>query len=127
LLVLMRPTVMRTPEIAAAQTKTEEARLPGISSAESEEKWETHKAELQEQRQERIRLRRESLERAHPSDATAASPVSTGDPLGPDPMNQPQYQPETKPASPSASGDNLFQPVPPGSSAGTNVITYPSH
>ena len=34
LLVLMRPTVLKTPELAAAQTKMEEARLPGISHAE---------------------------------------------------------------------------------------------
>ena len=52
LLVLMRPTVLKTPEIAAAQTKIEEKRLPGISHAleddneneqkqiKAEEKWE---------------------------------------------------------------------------------------
>jgi len=37
LLVLMRPTVLRTPELAAAQTKIEEARLPGISHAEKDD------------------------------------------------------------------------------------------
>jgi len=36
LLVLMRPTVLRTPEIAAAHTVNEKARLPGIRSAEAE-------------------------------------------------------------------------------------------
>ncbi len=34
LLVLMRPTVLRTPELAAAQTTVEERRLPGISAAD---------------------------------------------------------------------------------------------
>jgi general secretion pathway protein D len=33
LLVMMRPTVLKTPELAAAYTKIEEARLPGISHA----------------------------------------------------------------------------------------------
>ena len=36
-LVLIRPTVLKTPELAAAQTKLEEARLPGISHAEEED------------------------------------------------------------------------------------------
>lgn len=36
LLVLMRPTVLRTPELAAAHTAVEKSRLPGIRRAESE-------------------------------------------------------------------------------------------
>ena len=44
LLVLMRPTVLRTPELAALQAKKEEARLPGIAHAESEDT----KAELKQ-------------------------------------------------------------------------------
>lgn len=36
LLVLMRPTVLRTPELAAAHTAVEKARLPGIRRAEAE-------------------------------------------------------------------------------------------
>ncbi len=35
LLVLMRPTVLKTPELAALQAKKEEARLPGIHHAEA--------------------------------------------------------------------------------------------
>jgi hypothetical protein len=51
LLVLMRPTVLRTPELAALQAKTEEARLPGIAHAESED----NKAELKQvQAEERV-------------------------------------------------------------------------
>ncbi|HXF09418.1 MAG TPA: hypothetical protein VN625_01450, partial [Desulfuromonadaceae bacterium] len=34
--VLMRPTVLKTPEIAAKQTLLEEQRLPGISAASAE-------------------------------------------------------------------------------------------
>jgi general secretion pathway protein D len=38
LIVLMRPTVMRTPEVAAAETAAEKLRLPGISRAEAADK-----------------------------------------------------------------------------------------
>jgi type II secretory pathway component GspD/PulD (secretin) len=37
LIVLMRPTVLKTPEIAALNTIKEEQRLPGISAAAAEE------------------------------------------------------------------------------------------
>jgi general secretion pathway protein D len=36
-LVLIRPTVLRTPEIAAEQAVTEQQRLPGITAAAAEE------------------------------------------------------------------------------------------
>jgi len=36
LMVLMRPTVLRTPQLAAAQTAIEKSRLPGIRRAEAE-------------------------------------------------------------------------------------------
>jgi type II secretory pathway component GspD/PulD (secretin) len=34
LIVLMRPTVLRTPELAAAQVDVEKSRLPGVRQAE---------------------------------------------------------------------------------------------
>ncbi len=37
LIVLLRPTVLKTPEIAAQNTLTEERRLPGVSAAEAED------------------------------------------------------------------------------------------
>jgi general secretion pathway protein D len=37
LIVLMRPTVLKTPELASAQTLREEQRLPGISAAAAED------------------------------------------------------------------------------------------
>jgi general secretion pathway protein D len=37
LIVLMRPTVLRTPEIAAVQAVKEERRLPGISAADTDD------------------------------------------------------------------------------------------
>ncbi|MGD0745613.1 MAG: secretin N-terminal domain-containing protein [Verrucomicrobiota bacterium] len=37
LIVLMRPTVLKTPELAAAQAVAEERRLPGVSAVEAED------------------------------------------------------------------------------------------
>jgi general secretion pathway protein D len=46
LLVLMRPTVLRTPEIAAAQTEIEKMRMPGVKNAEVDlEKFEREQLE----------------------------------------------------------------------------------
>ena len=36
LIVLMRPTVLRTPELAAAQVEIEKSRLPGVRAAEED-------------------------------------------------------------------------------------------
>ncbi|HEY4953180.1 MAG TPA: hypothetical protein VII71_07340, partial [Verrucomicrobiae bacterium] len=43
LIVLMRPTVLRTPDIAAAQAIKEEQRLPGIAHAEADDDAEAQK------------------------------------------------------------------------------------
>jgi len=61
LLVLMRPTVLKTPELAAIQAKKEEGRLPGIAHAESEDtkaerkqvEAETRLIQLQDEKDER--------------------------------------------------------------------------
>ncbi len=52
LIVLMRPTVLRTPDIAAAQTVREAQRLPGISAAAAEEATYQRKAAEAERRSE---------------------------------------------------------------------------
>ena len=44
LLVLMRPTVLKTPELASLQAKKEESRLPGIAHAEAQDNKEELKA-----------------------------------------------------------------------------------
>jgi general secretion pathway protein D len=62
LLVLMRPTVLRTPELAAAQAKKEEARLPGIATAEAEDNKEEAKQVAAEERV--IQLQEEKDKRA---------------------------------------------------------------
>jgi general secretion pathway protein D len=48
LIVLMRPTVLRTPELAALQVDVEKKRLPGVSSAERELNKYEEKAAAQE-------------------------------------------------------------------------------
>jgi general secretion pathway protein D len=52
LIVLMRPTVLRTPEIASAQTVREGQRLPGVSAAAAEEAAYLRKAVEAERRTE---------------------------------------------------------------------------
>jgi general secretion pathway protein D len=61
LIVMMRPTVLRTPELAAAQAVKEKERLPGVSAALAEEVRTEHKlveagkkAELKSAEAERI-------------------------------------------------------------------------
>lgn len=58
LLVLMRPTVLKTPEIAAKNTLVEEQRLPGLSAAAAEDAAEERKLinaqRRSEQNQEKI-------------------------------------------------------------------------
>jgi len=127
---LMRPTVLRTPEIAAAQTKKEESRLPGISQAATEEEIETRRAELAEQRQERIEMRKAGLPGVPQSGSigtnAVASPESKAameNTLPPDQTEQTQNQPAP---SRSSSGNNLFQPVTPEGFVETNTTDYPN-
>jgi general secretion pathway protein D len=51
LLVLIRPTVLKTPELASLQAKKEESRLPGIAHADAED---TKEALKQVQAEERL-------------------------------------------------------------------------
>jgi general secretion pathway protein D len=57
LIVLMRPTVLRSPEIAAANTIKEEQRLPGVSAAEAENEADERKQIEAEQKAERKRAK----------------------------------------------------------------------
>ena len=54
LLVLVRPTVLKTPELAAAQAKKEEARLPGIAHLEAEDNKEELKQVQAEEKLQQI-------------------------------------------------------------------------
>jgi len=81
LIVLMRPTVLKTPELAAAQTVKEQQRLPGVSAAEAEDVAEQRKAVEAGQKAERIRNRRESRQPdfySAPTTNSYAPPVRDG-------------------------------------------------
>jgi general secretion pathway protein D len=68
LLVLIRPTVLKTPELAAIQAKTEEGRLPGIALAESQDNKEEAKQVQAEEKVEQIEADRDAK-----ADAKAAA------------------------------------------------------
>jgi Flp pilus assembly secretin CpaC len=57
LLVLMRPTVLQTPEIAAKNTILEEQRLPGISAAAADDAAEYRKLVDQQRKSEQSRAK----------------------------------------------------------------------
>ncbi|HEY1718064.1 MAG TPA: secretin N-terminal domain-containing protein [Verrucomicrobiae bacterium] len=61
LIVLMRPTVLKTPEIAAANTIKEEQRLPGVSAAEAEDEADERKEVQAEQKAEHKRAKSQGI------------------------------------------------------------------
>ena len=129
LLVLMRPTVLRTPELAAAQTAVEERRLPGISDALAGDEAEQRKA-VQSQ------LRREHLHPVPPD--SSFQPVAPGMMVATNGVARPEAstatpdvppvkaQVETPQSSPtparSSSGSDLFQPLSPEGYTNTNAV-----
>ena len=93
LIVLMRPTVLGTPELAAKNTLKEEQRLPGISATYAEDVEDQSKAVEAERRKEL----------SHPKTKSGGfynAPVPTNAPS--DQLPQPQAQ-----------GDSFFTPVAP--------------
>jgi general secretion pathway protein D len=86
LLVLMRPTVLRTPELAAIQAKTEEGRLPGIALAEKQDNKDEAKQVAAEQKVEQMDADREAK-----ADARAAAKANKNHPVIY--TNQPPSQP----------------------------------
>lgn len=64
LLVLIRPTVLKTPEIAAQQAKVEEARLPGIHSLEAQDNKDEAKTVAGEQKRQRLQDEQEAKDAA---------------------------------------------------------------
>ncbi|HEV2436109.1 MAG TPA: secretin N-terminal domain-containing protein [Verrucomicrobiae bacterium] len=132
LLVLMRPTILKTPKKAAAQTTAEEQRMPGISAAMASEEAEQRKAVRAEQRREHL----------HPS-----SPDTSYQPVPQDGLGEtntvslpdsdaaatnaappPQAQPiqDESPSSAPSSGNGLFQPVSPKGYVNTNAVAVPN-
>jgi general secretion pathway protein D len=89
LLVLVRPTVLKTPELASTQAKIEEARLPGIHNAEAQDT----KAELK-QVQAELRLQELQEQKDAKADAKAAARAKKNGTPAPDaPVANPQPSP----------------------------------
>jgi general secretion pathway protein D len=130
LLVLMRPTVLRTPELAATQTTVEERRLPGVSQAIANDEADQRKAVQAERRREHL----------HPNQPDGAYQPVTPDifvatngvvmPNANAPVeNPPSQSPAEKPQvnqtpAPSSSGGGLFQPLSPEGKVDTNAVPY---
>ena len=128
LLVLMRPTVLRTPELAAAQTAVEEKRLPGISQAISNDENEERKAVQRQQRREHLNAvpPDSSLQPVTPDTYGATNDVAVPD-ASATTQNlpaQPQTEkPQAKPAPARSSPDSdLFQPLSPDGHINTNAV-----
>ena len=132
LLVLMRPTVLRTPELAAAQTAVEERRLPGISEAISSDETEQRKAVQEERR----------LEHQHPVPPDSSfQPVTQNFLVETNGVAMPQLnapaentpvrpqieksQGNQTPSRPSP-GSDLFQPLSPEGYVNTNAVASPN-
>jgi general secretion pathway protein D len=106
LIVLMRPTVLRTPEIAAAQAVKEQQRLPGVSAAKAEEARTEH--ELIEAEKNAELKRAEEDQKAEQKRAEA------------------KQKAEQKRAKSGKHDNGLFQPVPPDGAVDTNTVTLPN-
>jgi general secretion pathway protein D len=96
LIVLMRPTVLRTPELAAAQALKEKERLPGVSAALTEE----------------VRTEHELVEAEKKAELKRAEAAQKAE----------QKQQRSQPQSQS----KFFQPVPPVGAVDTNTVTLPN-
>jgi type II secretory pathway component GspD/PulD (secretin) len=94
LLVLMRPTVLKTPDLASLQAKTEESRLPGIAHAEAQDNKEELKQVQAEEKVEQIEADREAKAEAKAKKHGVG--IST---------NEPPSQMDANPA-PSVNNDN---------------------
>jgi general secretion pathway protein D len=97
LVVLMRPTVLETPEIAAQQTIREEQRLPGVSAAAADDAKYEEELINKERKAEEQRSKKEGKQ--HGFYGVSA----------------------TNSYAPSLEGDDLFVP-PPTAPANTNVV-----
>jgi len=115
LIVLMRPTVLGTPELAAKNTIKEEQRLPGISTAYAEDVEEQNKLVEAERKKELSHSKTMSagFYNAHvPTNAPeeqAARPVAI-------PMSQEQLPPQ---------GDGFSTPAPPAGQPDGNATPPP--
>ena len=110
LIVLMRPTVLKTPEIAAANTLVEERRLPNVSRTMAEEVEEQNKAVEAERK----------LERSHPKTMSGGAfntPMPTNAPV--EQVSPPATipTPQEQLPQPQARSDGFFTPAVPNAPA----------
>ncbi len=124
LIVLMRPTVLKTPEIAAENTIKEEQRLPGVSAAEADESEAELKIVETERKKEQSHPKtmaggfyNETIPTNSVQDQSSAPPVE---------YDVPQVQfPQSQ-----STGNGLPTPVPPNGQAAPPVNpnnTTPAH
>jgi Flp pilus assembly secretin CpaC len=106
LIVLMRPTVLKTPEIAAINTIKEEQRLPGISQAVAEEAEAEHKL-IEAERKKELKNPKTMREGFYNAQIPTNAPEEQVSPPVAIPMPQDQLP------QPQAQGDGFFTPVTP--------------
>ncbi len=94
-IVLMRPTVLRTPELAAQQVEIERRHMPAISEAESSMRLENEKAELQEAK----RLQKEQAAEAKVADQLRKETQESIKQFAPPPDKNNSVKPVAPPAS----------------------------
>jgi hypothetical protein len=99
LIVLMRPTVLKTPQISAEQTVKEEQRLPGVSEAAAEEAASERKL-IEAQRKRELRLQKSSTY----NDGFFAQPPTN---------SEPQSQPPPDANGGNDGNDGSLNTVPP--------------
>jgi general secretion pathway protein D len=132
LLVLMRPTVLRTPELASAQTTAEEKRLPGISATLANDEAEQRKAEQAEQRREHLHASSSdtSFQPVSQSNFVDTNAVALPGPGAATAAASPQSQTgqtQNKPEpSRASSGNGFFKPLSPDGFVDTNAMTNPN-
>ena len=78
-IVMIRPTVLKTPELAAAQAVKEQQRLPGIARAAAEDEVDQRKQVETERKAELRRLKRQGhggVFSPVPSDTNSIAPIN---------------------------------------------------
>jgi len=109
LMVLMRPTVMKTPELAAIHTAEEQAKSPGISRFERSLKKEQEDFERQMDKLDGVKLRKPPVDSTEPSPTIEYQPAPAGSskpliaPAETTPAKLPEHEPApSKPLLPPA-------------------------
>ena len=141
LIVLMRPTVLRTPELAAAQAVKEQQRLPGVSAAAAEEVRTEHKlveaekkAELKNaEEDQRAEQKRAEAERIHAEpwrwkrfgsvDTNTAAQAMTEEEVQ---QRKAEQAEKKRQHSQPQSQSKFFQPVLPDGTVDTNTAASPN-